>query len=273
MSRLVALCIALLASTALAGGPSSSDFEVIESRTSFKSQQKEIEVERFEPKGEGKRPAVVVLHGSLGMTIGGPTFRDVARRLARRGFVVHVVHYFDATGTIFASQAMMIDKFPIWLTVVADALTQLSRQPNVDPDRIGLVGYSLGGYLSLSLATFDDRAAAVVDYYGGLPVPLAREVAELPPILILHGDNDRIVPLSEAKSLESLLREKNLPFEMKVYEGQGHGFIGPEAEDAAVRTVSFMERRIKTPGARHAVAKPRLDQIEAMKAEAAATTP
>ena len=45
--------------------------------------------------------------------------------------------------------------------------------------------------------------------------------------------------------LEQVLREKGLPFESKIYPGQGHGFKGDEAKDALRRTVQFLDKHLK----------------------------
>ncbi len=58
--------------------------EFVASIGRYESQGKSITVERFEPKGEGRRPAVVVVHGSGGMIVGGYSTREAARRLAQR---------------------------------------------------------------------------------------------------------------------------------------------------------------------------------------------
>lgn len=219
--------------------------EIVESKASYESQGKTIAVERFEPKAAGKYPVVLVIHGAGGMTIGGPWFRESARGLARRGYVAHVVHYFDLTGTTVADPSTMKAKFPAWLKAVADGVTNAAKQPNVDARRVGLLGFSLGSYLSLSLATFDPRVLAVVEYFGGLPDVLAKGVKSLPPVLILHGDADPIVPVSEATELEALCKEKKVPHEVRIYKGQGHGFFGDDALDAFRRTSTFFDTHVK----------------------------
>jgi carboxymethylenebutenolidase len=234
--------------------------EVIESKSSYESQGKTIVVERFEPKAPGAWPAVLVLHGAGGMSIGGPAFRDFARLLARRGYVAHVVHYFDLTGTKLADLPTMKASFPGWLKAVADGVSNVSKQPNVDPKRVGLLGFSLGAYVSLSVAMFDHRIGAVVEYFGGLPEVLVKDVKSLPPTLILHGDADRVVPVSEARALEKLFKEKDLPHEVRIYAGQGHGFTGDDASDATRRALAFFEQHVKqAPTRRHEVARPNFD--------------
>jgi carboxymethylenebutenolidase len=225
-----------------------ADLEVVESKGSYESQGKTITVERYEPKATGRYPAVLVIHGAGGMTIGGPWFRDSARMLARRGYVAHVVHYFDLTGTRVADLPTMRANFPAWMRALADGITSASKQPNVDPSRVGLLGFSLGSYLSLSLSMFDHRVLAVVEYFGGLPDELVKDVKTLPPTLILHGDADLVVPVSEAKELQALCREKVVAHEVCIYPGQGHGFTGDPNRDASRRTLAFFETHVKKAG-------------------------
>jgi len=219
--------------------------EVVESRGSFISQGKTIAVERFTPRGPGRYPLILVLHGAGGTTLGGPGLRETARRLAARGYVAHVVHYFDLTGTRVADVATMRANFPRWLVVAADAITDGSSRPEVDPARVGLLGYSLGSYLSVSLSGFDPRVSAVVDYFGGLPGELRGTLPSLAPTLVLHGDADPVVPVTEAHALAALLRAKGVAYESRIYPGQAHGFTGPAADDAARRAFAFLETHCK----------------------------
>nr|WP_280137418.1 prolyl oligopeptidase family serine peptidase [Methylobacterium sp. Leaf87] len=63
---------------------------------------------------------------------------------------------------------------------------------------------------------------------------------QLPPTLILHGASDRIAPVSHADTIERLLREQSTPYEIKIYEGQGHGLTDAAQFDAAARAAPFL---------------------------------
>ncbi len=65
---------------------------------SFPSGGRSIEVERFEPQGEGHFPAALLLHGLDGLQFRGADYRAVARTLADHGYVALLLHYFDRTG-------------------------------------------------------------------------------------------------------------------------------------------------------------------------------
>jgi carboxymethylenebutenolidase len=116
----------------------------------------------------------------------------------------------------------------------------------VDARRIGLVGFSLGAYLSLAVARDDPRVGAVVDYYGGIPGD-QRPRGPGPPVLILHGDADTTVRVDEAHRLKALLAERHVLHEVKLYPGAGHVFDADspaQRADALGRAVSFLRRHL-----------------------------
>jgi dienelactone hydrolase len=222
--------------------------EIEESGSSFTSQGKTVHIEVFAPKGAGTYPGILVLHGAGGMRPEGFgfAFREYARQLARAGYVAHIVHYFDRTGhEVATDEAMMKENFADWMKTVGDGVTHLAAAPNVDGDRIGLLGFSLGAYLSLSEAMFDPRISAVVEYFGGLPEALAKDLKRLPPVLILHGAADRVVPVKEAETLERLFTQKKIVYEKKIYPRQGHGFLGEDGADAVKRAMAFLDKHVK----------------------------
>ena len=226
---------------------SSAKATVRHSTGSFKSEGKEISFELFEPVAEGKYPTIVMLYGSGGMTVGGPLFRETAQVLARQGYVVYLPHYFEKTGTERASGDDYVKYFATWMRTITDTIGHAKNQSNVDTKRIGLIGFSLGAYLSLSVSSVDNEIKAVVEYFGGLPDFFSKQLQTMPPILILHGDADKAVPVAEAYKLETLLKSKKSPYEIKIYPQQGHGFTGPAAADAMQRTVAFFEKNLKEP--------------------------
>jgi carboxymethylenebutenolidase len=250
---LVVLALVLLVGWGLsrltpdAPGYRDQDAAVRTSWTGFNSDGKQIAVELFEPAVPGRRPAVVVVHGADGLQ--QPNWHKVyhgqAQELTRSGYVAALVHYFDATGTPAANAKVIQQHFLTWAHTLADAVTWTSQLPNVEGEHVGLVGTSLGASLAVSLAAFDPRVGAVVEYFGGLPPEVAAKLTRMPPVLILHGDRDRVVPVAEARKLEQALADKGLPFEAQVYPGQGHGFQGAAANDALRRTVGFFDRHLK----------------------------
>jgi carboxymethylenebutenolidase len=130
------------------------------------------------------------------------------------------------------------------------AVSFVEKQPQVDRDRIGLVGFSLGAYLSLANSSIDGRIKAVVEFFGGLPREMKLFMRRLCPTLILHGDADPTVPVAEAYNLQQLLEERSIPYEMKIYPGAGHGFENEVWLDAGVRSLEFLRKHLASAPSR-----------------------
>ena len=204
----------------------------------------------------GRSPAVLLLHGAEGLAFGNG-YRLGAQMVAQAGYHVAFVHYLDRTGERRVSYATLRERFPAWADTVGDAVTWLAARPDVDPGRIGIVGVSLGASLAMETASHDDRVRALIDYFGPVPDDVAARKPRLPPTLILHGSTDRIVPVGHAHVLETLLKRSGTPYEIKIYEGQGHGFVGLAQLDSAARVSAFLAQHLDAPIPAAAAASPR----------------
>lgn len=173
----------------------------------------------------------------------GPAIRRVARALAQNGFETFVVHYFERTGNLFVRDAAIQKNFDTWRTTVNDAVDYLHARPEITS--IGLFGYSLGGFLSLAQAAHDPRVSAVVELAGAIPKDHVASVKHLPPLLILHGDKDRRVPVENAYVLEKIAQRLGLPHEMKIYENEGHVLSTASQRDAAQRAARFFQQHLR----------------------------
>lgn len=216
---------------------------VQQSTASFTSDGHLITIQSFLPQAPGPHPAVLALHGSGGIRNGWA--EQPASLLAGRGFAVFVLHYFERTGTAWANDSTIRQSFEAWMKTISDAISFAANQPGVNPNQIALLGFSLGAYLALSVATVDPRVKAVVDYFGGLPEELTHDRKPLPPVLVLHGEADPVVPVTEAHKLAHLFEDTGTPYEMKLYAGAGHGFSGFDLFDSGQRTLSFLQKHLR----------------------------
>ncbi|WP_341915932.1 dienelactone hydrolase family protein [Ferrovibrio terrae] len=190
---------------------------------------------------DGRAPAVLVLHGAHGLG-DGSLFYPQAKALAEKGITAFVVHYFDGVPQVRKAAANLHDERE---RVLTEAISYVSKQAYVDPERIGIFGLSLGGFHALSLGSRDDRVQAVVNVVGAMPSEVQRKgVHRMPPTLVLHGDRDATVPVRRAYELASLLDGLGAEHEVKIYKGQGHTFRGDAKEDSINRTVEFFERHL-----------------------------
>jgi carboxymethylenebutenolidase len=217
---------------------------ITQSHSTFSSGGHSIAYDSFVPATNGERlPTIISLYGSGGDHAG---MAEPASLFAEQGFAVYVLHYFDRTGHDEVNDKPTIMRnFPAWGKTVWDAISHLEKQPEVDGDRMGLLGFSLGAYLALSVAAVDPRVQAVVEFYGGLPKEMKFFMRRLCPTLILHGEADATIPVQEAYDLRDLLEKKQIPYEMQIYPGIGHGFPGPTWLDARQRTLAFFQKYLR----------------------------
>ena len=210
--------------------------------STFLSGDKAIRIDIHEPASPGPHPAIVLLHGSGG----NASFwtERIAPHIAGRNIALYVLHYFDRTGTTRASYNDIIDgyHFPAWLGTIADGLAYIRTRPNVDSSRIALVGFSLGAFLGLSLATDPaTKIRAIVEISGGLPDPYAaKATSDFPPTLIFHGGADTYVTVSDAEKLDAQLAALNVPHETHIFPKQTHFFNAVTQLQILMATTKFL---------------------------------
>jgi dienelactone hydrolase len=207
-----------------------------------------VMVEHFLPNCDNA-PAVIFLHGSDGPFRHATSYRNVCRGLAAKGYAAFFVHYFDGTPGVEApdpDSGMMPDPraFAAWVGVNSAAVTYVQHFCGVDPNRVAIAGLSLGGFLATSVASHDPRVKAVITTSGGIPSEFAN-FKHMPPTLIIHGENDPTVPVSEAYKLHSLMWKKHLCNEMLIIPCEGHVPFGSGSQQlAAERALDFLARNL-----------------------------
>ena len=194
-------------------------------------------------------PGVVMIHSFNGLE---PGYRDLADRLAASGYVVIVPEWqnFDETPLDEA-----VDRL-----VVACAAYLIDRE-DVNGDRLGLTGFCAGGrYTMLFLPQMEEFCSGVAwygfPYSGGFndetkPADLIDGLDA--PMLIIHGTRDVPSPISGIYEYAAALDAADKYFELKVYQGEGHGFMINEGErsesfaalDAEGEMARFFDRTLK----------------------------
>jgi len=94
------------------------------------------------------------------------------------------------------------------------------------PADMALMGFSQGAMTALFTGLrLDPPCAAILAYAGALLAPerLAVEIASRPPVLLVHGDADEVVPAAASRQAESALRAAGVPVEAAYRPGLGHG--------------------------------------------------
>jgi dienelactone hydrolase len=181
------------------------------------------------PNGRGPFPALVLLHSCLGLPANRQSIADA---LALQGYVALFVDDFAARGL---KETCAVD-FPDALPDAFGALAFLSRRPFVDPNRIGVVGWSQGGDTALEIAA--SRSASAFAVADGAKFKAA--AAFYPPCenlgdarlriatLILVGESDDVTPAADCRRLAEAQPSDGADVRLIVYPGAAHGFDNPE---------------------------------------------
>lgn len=172
------------------------------------------------------QPAVIMIHEFWGMK---PDILGKADALAEEGYFVIAPDTFRGQTTSWLPRA-------IWQTlrksedeVNADlqiVYNWLTAQPNIDPERIMIMGFCYGGRAALAYSLLNPELAGVATFYGMLE--LSKNDAErLPgPVLGIFGEEDRSIPVTEVQALEATLESAGIRNDIALYPDVGHAFVG-----------------------------------------------
>ena len=162
-------------------------------------------------------PVVVYLHGA-----GGSLLQDgnELRQIAELGLAAVGIDYSQTNDAAFEAQFAELDR-------------HLRKQKWADTNAVAWVGFSLGANRQLSFALKHPvlQPRLLVRLAGGWVAeleqfehPESSIQHQAPSILLLHGDQDMVFPLSDARRVASALQTNGFPVELKVFPGQSHTF-------------------------------------------------
>ncbi|WP_222109150.1 alpha/beta hydrolase family protein [Streptomyces cupreus] len=238
------------------------------------------------PEGKGPFPALVLAHGYIDPAV-YTTGRGLAREqdlLAREGYVVLHTDYRNHA----RSDDDRDNDVNLRLGYTSDVIGAVlalrgSGRPEIDGDRIGLLGRSMGGgvvYNTLVVAPGLVDAAVVFAPVSGRPQdnidrfqrgegdPIAAEIdaahgtpeknpefwrnvspltfvdRATEPLLIHHGTADDTCPLAWSKRTVAAFEAAGKDVELRQYQGEGHTF-GPQWPDSMEATTAFFERHLR----------------------------
>ncbi len=245
MKAILTVLILLFAVSALAA--TSKD-------VTYKSGDETVKGIIYTPTGKGPFPGIVVIHEWWGLN---DWVKEQASKLADQGYVALALDLYRGKVATTPEEAHEImrgvpeDRAKRDLQAAYD---YLASQPNVKKDRIGAIGWCMGGGYSLDVALLEPNLAADVINYGSL-VTDPSEVKKInAPILGLFGAQDRGITPDDVKAFESEMKKQGKKIEVTIYPDAGHAFENPnnkdgyrpkDAQDAWNKTVAFLESTLK----------------------------
>lgn len=183
------------------------------------------------PEGAGKHPAIVVIQEWWGLN---DWIRENTARFAKQGYVALAVDLYRGRTATDAGEAHELMRGLPEDRAIADlqaGVTFLTARTDVDADRIGSVGWCMGGGYSLALATAEPRLRAAVINYGRLVTAPEKIEAVRPALLGNFGGADRGIPADDVRAFEQKLKAAHKEADIKVFDGKGHGFMNPNNKD------------------------------------------
>ena len=206
------------------------------------------------PEGAGKKPAIVVIHEWWGLN---DFAKGKADAFAKQGYVALAVDLYRSKVADNPDTAHQLMRGLPEDRAVRDlkaAVTYLRARPDVDPTRIGSVGWCMGGGYSLALALAEPSLAGAIIYYGHL-VTDPKTIASLRvPLLGNFGGQDQGIPPADVLAFADQAKKDGASVDFKVYPDAGHGFASSkdpatfrtdDAKDANARTDAFFAKVLK----------------------------
>ena len=211
-----------------------------------------VPAELYAAPGEGRRPAVIILHGRQGLEPFHASYQRYAVALAGAGIDAYLLTYYSGGDNGRANNpdagqrhAFFASRIRGWSHLISVVTGDILANPR-SSGPLGLLGFSQGGFLATEVAGTDRRITALGVFYGGIPAAVREDIVHLPPLLELHGSADKTVPLAEGKELADLAQSLGQTAEMVVYPGAGHGFANADAADAKQRIITFFRKHLSS---------------------------
>lgn len=203
------------------------------------------------PDSSEPAPGIVVIHEIMGLN---DNIRDVTTRFAQLGYAALAVDLFAGRNRAVCMLRLMsgvvggsLERYG--MVELRAALDDLGNRPEVDPHRLGAIGFCLGGSFAIAWACTDPRLKVIAPFYGGNPRPLAA-VARLCPVVGSYPDPD--FTTRDGRRLEAVLDAHGVPHDIKIYAGAKHSFFNQRggnydaaaADDAWMRVTTFFAEHI-----------------------------
>jgi carboxymethylenebutenolidase len=251
MKRSVVFMLLVIACIAAQGA---SAFAADGKSVSYKSGDETVQGVLYTPPGKGPFPGIIVIHEWWGLN---DWVKEQGSKLADQGYVALAVDLYRgkvATTPEMAHEIMRGVPEDRAKRDLHAAFEFLAAQPNVKKDRIGSIGWCMGGGYSLDVALQEPTLAATVINYGHLATDADAMKKINAPILGLFGGQDQGITPDDVHKFEASMKQLGKKIDVKIYDDAGHAFENPNnkggyrAEDAAdawKRTVDFLAMTLK----------------------------
>ena len=231
-----------------------SSFAADSKTVSYKSGDETVQGILYTPAGKGPFPGIIVIHEWWGLN---DWVKEQAAKLADQGYEALAIDLYRGKVATTPEEAHEIMRGVPEDRANRDlgaAFDYLASRPNVKKNRVGAIGWCMGGGYALDVALEEPTLAADVINYGHLatdPETLKKINA---PILGLFGGQDKGITPDDVHKFEVQMKQLGKKIEIKIYDDAGHAFENPnnktgyraaDSADAWQRTVKFLAENLK----------------------------
>ena len=234
---------------------STMTFAATQKNVSYKSGNETVNAILYTPNGSGPFPALVVIHEWWGLN---DWVKEQAQKLADEGYETLAIDLYRGKVATTADEAHEIMRGVPEDRANRDLLAAydyLASQPSVKKDKIGAIGWCMGGGYALNLAIAQPKLAVDVINYGHLATEDATLQKINAKVLGIFGGQDRGITPDSVNAFEQQMKKLGKSIEVKIYPDAGHAFENPnnktgykaeDAQDAWNRTLAFLKQNLKS---------------------------
>lgn len=211
--------------------------------TEFISNSQTVRGLLYRPAGPANGAAVVLLHSSEGLSVDAHSFDPHAIQLAARGYHVLVPNYFEARARKVPWRANDVRQ---WEEAGHDAVAYMGTLEGVDPTRVGIWGFSLGGFVATDgSANPDSTARVAIGVATGSDISEPeRGRRELPMMLIEGYSTFPVIAPATMRDLASNLRRRGATVEVQMLAGSDRSMTGAVWCEVFQHTRRFLDANL-----------------------------
>jgi carboxymethylenebutenolidase len=204
-----------------------SSFAADGKSVSYKSGDETVQALLYAPAGKGPFPGLIVIHEYWGLN---DWVKEQASKLADQGYEALAIDLYRgkvATTPDLAHELMRGVPDDRAKRDLHAAFEFLQSQPNLKKNRIGAIGWCMGGGYALDVALEEPALAAAVINYGHLATDADSIKKINAPILGLFGGQDQGITPDDVHKFEAAMKQQGKKIEIKIYDDAGHAFENP----------------------------------------------
>jgi dienelactone hydrolase len=193
----------------------------------------------YYPSTPQTRDVVIMLCGGSGFH---EQYTHIAESLTQQDYHVVIIDYYGGGKDWGGRGIDSCETLERYHQNVQRGIAWVKDDSGIDPEQLFILGFSYGATIGLNVAAERDDISAVANFYGDMNMGIHNDllpgtfISQLPPVLLIYGDQDRVVSTDEGKEMMHMLEQYGIPHQELVIPGMVHGFVTDKGQDDVVNT-------------------------------------